>query len=111
VFSLPPLAAGGYSALLHVGNGATTRRDFACETGGDEWADSRPDVARLRAIAEASGGAFRFVDEVDTLAMPKATIVSTERQVAPIAPPWAWALLAAAAVGAHWYARRRSGLS
>ncbi len=110
-FTLPPLPAGGYSALLRVGNGATTRRDFACEAGGDEWADSRPDVDRLRAIAAATGGSFRFADEAGSLDLPKATVVSTERHVAPIAPPWVWALLAAACVGAHWYARRRSGLS
>ncbi len=108
--ALPPLAAGGYSALLRVGNAATTRRDFACEVGGDEWADSRPDVDRLRAIAEATGGTFRFADEAGSITLPKATVVSTERHVAPIAPPWVWALLAAIAIGAHWYARRRSGL-
>jgi hypothetical protein len=109
--TLPPLPAGGYSALLRVGEGATTRRDFACEVGGDEWADSRPDVDRLRAIAQATGGSFRFADEAGSIDLPKATVVSTERHVAPIAPPWVWALLAAASVGAHWYARRRSGLS
>ncbi len=109
--ALPPLAAGGYSALLTVGGGATTRRDFACETGGDEWADSRPDAERLRAIANASGGTFRFADDASALPFPKATVVSTERHVAPIAPPWLWALFAALAVGGHWYARRRSGLS
>jgi uncharacterized membrane protein len=110
-FTLPALPAGGYSALLRVGGGATTRRDFACEAGGDEWADSRPDVDRLRAIADATGGTFRFADEAGAIDLPKATVVSTERHVAPIAPPWVWALFAAAAVGAHWYARRRSGLS
>jgi uncharacterized membrane protein len=108
---LPALPAGGYSALLRVGEGATTRRDFACEVGGDEWADSRPDIERLEAIADATKGSFHFADDVGKIDLPKATVVSTERHVAPIAPPWLWALLAAAAVGAHWYARRRSGLS
>src|SRR6185503_2627839 len=92
-FALPPLPAGGYSALLRVGDGATTRRDFACEAGGDEWADSRPDVERLRAIASATSGAFHFADDAASLDLPKATVVSTERHVAPIAPPWVWALL------------------
>ena len=110
-FDLPPLAAGGYSALLHVGAGATTRRDFACEAGGDEWADTRPDAERLRAIADATHGSFRTADEASSITLPRATVVSTERHVAPIAPPWVWALMAAAAVGVHWYARRRSGLS
>jgi uncharacterized membrane protein len=108
---LPPLVAGGYSALLKVGDGAATRRDFACEVGGDEWADSRPDPQRLRDIASATGGSFRFADQAGALDLPKATVVSAERHVAPIAPPWVWALLAALAVGAHWYARRKSGLS
>ncbi|HEY1956219.1 MAG TPA: hypothetical protein VGH28_11405 [Polyangiaceae bacterium] len=110
-FTLPPLPAGGYSALLRVGDGATTRRDFACEAGGDEWADSRPDVDRLRAIASATSGAFHFAGDAASLDLPKATVVSSERHVAPIAPPWLWAFFAAACVGAHWYARRRSGLS
>jgi hypothetical protein len=30
--------------------------------------------------------------------------------VAPILPPWAWSLLAATVLGAHWIVRRRSGL-
>ena len=111
LFTMPPLPAGGYSALLRVGGGATTRRDFACETGGDEWADSRPDNERLRALADETGGSFHWADEAGAITMPKETVVSTERHVAPVAPPWMWALFAAAAVGAHWYARRRSGLS
>src|SRR5262249_30024923 len=45
------LEPGAYSARVWVGNGPSTRRDFACERGGDEWADSRPDEARLAAIA------------------------------------------------------------
>ncbi len=111
-FVLPPLDAGGYTARLRVGNGATTRHDFACEAGGDEWADSRPDGARLRALAEASGGVFAWADEdVSRLPLPKPTIVSAERHVVPVAPPWAWTLVAAFALGAHWIVRRRSGLS
>jgi uncharacterized membrane protein len=109
--TLPPLPAGGYSALLRVGEAATTRRDFACEVGGDEWADSRPDTERLRAIADATGGSYHVAEDTSAIDLPKATVVSTERHVAPIAPPWMWALIAAATVGAHWYARRRGGLS
>jgi hypothetical protein len=37
--------------------------------------------------------------------------VSAERHVVPVAPPWVWTLVAAATLGAHWFARRRSGLS
>jgi hypothetical protein len=47
-FALPVLPAGGYSARVRRGGGPTTKRDFACEAGGDEWADSRPDPERLR---------------------------------------------------------------
>ncbi len=109
---LPPLEPGGYTARLRVGNGATTRFDFACEAGGDEWADSRPDPARLQALAEATGGTFLFAGE-DTarLPLPRPTIVSAERHVVPVAPPWAWTLLAAVALGAHWIVRRKGGLS
>jgi uncharacterized membrane protein len=115
---LPALEAGGYSARLRIGNGAATRRDFACEAGGDEWADSRPDPERLRAIAAASGGSFAWAPSASggdppaiALPLPKPTVVSAERHVVPLAPPWAWALFAACAFGAHWLARRRSGLS
>jgi hypothetical protein len=109
---LPPLEPGGYTARLRVGRGVTTRFDFACEAGGDEWADSRPDPGRLRALADATGGTFLFAGE-DTaqLPLPKPTIVSAERHVVPVAPPWAWTLMAAVMMGAHWIVRRKGGLS
>ena len=96
---------------MRLGSGPATRRDFACETGGDEWADSRPDPDRLRAVAKATGGSFAWADEVGALPLPKATVVSAERHVVPIAPPWAWTLVAAVMMGAHWLVRRRVGLS
>jgi hypothetical protein len=108
---LPALEAGGYVARLRVNGGPTTRRDFACEAGGDEWADSRPDAPRLRALAQATGGTFVWANDAGSLPWPKPTVVSAERHVVPIAPPWAWTLLAAVMLGAHWIARRRSGLS
>jgi uncharacterized membrane protein len=108
--ALPPLAAGGYTARLKLGAGPTTRRDFACESGGDEWADSRPDRDRLRALASATGGSFHDATDDLTLPLPKPAVVSAERHVVPVAPPWAWTLAAAAALGVHWFARRRSGL-
>ncbi|WP_394838323.1 hypothetical protein LVJ94_15585 [Pendulispora rubella] len=109
--ALPPLPMGGYSARLRLGSGPTTRRDFACEAGGDEWADSRPDPERLRALAEATGGTFAFADDVRAIRLPKPTVVSAERHVVPVAPPWTWTLLAATLLGAHWFMRRRGGLS
>ncbi len=108
---LPPLEAGGYTARLRVAGGTTTRHDFACEAGGDEWADSRPDPDRLRALAEATGGVFAYAADAGKLPLPKPTVVSAERHVTPVAPPWVWTLTAAALLGAHWAARRRSGLS
>jgi uncharacterized membrane protein len=110
-FALPALQAGAYEARLRLGSGATTRRDFACEAGGDEWADSRPDARRLQALANAAGGSFAFASDADSLPLPKPTVVSAERHVTPLAPPWAWTLAAAVLLGAHWVARRRSGLS
>jgi len=110
--TLPALPSGGYTARLHAAGGATTRFDFACEAGGDEWADSRPDAARLKALADATGGTFLYAgDDMRRLPLPEPTRVSSERHVVPLAPPWAWTLFAAIALGGHWIARRRSGLS
>ncbi len=109
--TLPPLPAGGYTARLKLGPGPTTRRDFACEAGGDDWADSRPDGDRLRALAAATGGTFRWAEGDLTLPLPKPAVVSAERHVVPLAPPWTWTLAAAVLLGAHWFTRRRSGLS
>lgn len=109
--NVPALASGGYTARLRLGQGPVTRRDFACETGGDEWADSRPDPDRLSAIASATGGTFRHAGDDLALPFPKAAIISAERHVTPLAPPWIWTLAAACALGVHWFVRRRSGLS
>jgi len=108
---LGKLEPGGYSARIWVGTGPSTRRDFACERGGDEWADSRPDEARLRAIASATGGEFLRASDAAHLALPPATEVAAERRVQPIMPPWTWTLLAATALGIHWIARRKTGLA
>ncbi|HKQ70919.1 MAG TPA: glutamine amidotransferase, partial [Polyangiaceae bacterium] len=105
------LEPGGYSARVWVGTGPSTRRDFACERGGEEWADSRPDEARLRAIAKATGGEFMRAADVGRLPLPPSTEVAAERRVEPVLPPWTWTLMAAAALGAHWIARRKTGLA
>ncbi len=96
---------------MRLAGGAATRQDFACEAGGDEWADSRPDPERLERMAKATGGAFAFAADAGALPMPRPTVVSAERHVTPLAPPWAWTLAAALLLGAHWIVRRRSGLS
>ncbi len=111
LIELPPLPSGGYIAKAKL-NGATTRQLFACEAGGDEWADTRPDPERLKAISEASGGVFRMASDVTRgIPLPAPTVISQERRVTAVAPPWLWGALAAIALGAHWIARRRGGLS
>lgn len=108
------LEAGGYSVSAEIGEGAekgaAARRDFACEKGGDEWADPRPDIERLKAIAEATGGTFVNAKDIDSLPLPAATEVAAERRVSAVLPPWAWTLMAAVLLGAHWILRRRKGL-
>lgn len=118
---LPALSRGGYSARVRiVPRGSTadedsaqpaTRRDFACEKGGDEWADSRPDPDRLRAISKASGGTSVAFDALTELPKLEQTFVASRRAEVPVAPAWMWTTLAAVAVGLHWILRRRSGFS
>jgi uncharacterized membrane protein len=112
--ALGRLAAGGYTATVQLqggARGAPTRHDFACEVGGDEWADPRPDRDRLAAIARASGGRAVAPKDIEALPLPAAALLVTERRVRPILPAWAWSLLAAACLGGHWVVRRRAGLS
>jgi len=66
---------------------------------------------RLEAIAAATGGLAVGPDSIDRLPLPVATRVVAERRVEPFLAPWAWTALAAAALGAHWVARRRTGLA
>lgn len=118
------LEAGGYSATVEITppedatsggdearRGPTTRRDFACERGGDEWADTRPDPERLQMIAAATGGRAVTVDSIGSLPLPEATQIAIERRVSPILPPWGWTLAAALFGGVHWVIRRRGGLA
>jgi uncharacterized membrane protein len=108
---LGALEAGAYTARLKTADGATTRKDFACEAGGDEWADSRPDPQRLEALAKATGGAFANAADAGALPLPHPTVVNAERHVTPLAPAWAWSLSAAFFLGVHWLVRRRGGLA
>jgi len=105
------LKPGGYGARLRVGAAPPLRFDFACEAGGEAFADSRPDPARLTRIARASGGDAVTPDGIAGLPLPKATEVAVERHSAPLAPPWLWTLGAAVALGVHWISRRQQGLS
>jgi len=92
--------------------GALATRTLAvCERGGDEWADPRPDREKLASLARASGGVSVAASDLGSLPPPKAAVVTIERTVSPILPAWAWGLFAAIALGVHWFARRRGGLS
>ena len=53
----------------------------------------------------------RYADDDLALPLPKPTVVSAERHVVALAPPWAWTLISAVLLGVHWFTRRRSGLS
>src|SRR5690606_12295142 len=105
VVDVGPLEPGGYTARVRLGDGPATRRDFACERGGDEWADSRPDAARLRAMARATGGEMVTAAEAGELPLPPATEVNAERHVSPVLPPWLLTTFAALALSGHWIVR------
>lgn len=111
---LGTLTAGGYTATVRLtrqGRSAPSRYDFACEVGGQEWADPRPDVERLAVVAAETGGVAVDASGIDDLPLPRAAQVVAERRVNAVMPPWAWTLLAAVALGVHWVVRRRVGLS
>jgi uncharacterized membrane protein len=104
------LSEGGYTATVHIGSSPPSRFDFACESGGPAFADSRPDVALLERISKESGGVSLRAADASNLKAPPPTHVESQRVVAALLPAWVWALLAASGIGAHWYARRRAGL-
>lgn len=105
------LESGGYAARVQVGSAPVTRHDFACEKGGPAWADSRQDVDRLKAISAATDGVHRTYRDASELPMPSPTQVTAQRNASPLLPPWVWALLSSSLLGAHWLARRQTGLS
>ncbi len=112
--ALGKLSAGGHAATVRLrrqGRSAPSRYDFACEVGGDEWADPRPDAERLSAIARATGGKAVGPTGISELPLPQAARVVAERRVAPVMPAWGWTLTAAACLGGHWLTRRKSGLN
>ncbi|MCA9630415.1 MAG: hypothetical protein KC766_22245 [Myxococcales bacterium] len=104
------LEGGGYVARARVGDAPATRQDFACEEGGEAWADSRPDPGRMQAIAEVTGGSSVALGRIQDLPRADATRLATERHVSAWLPAWLWSLLAALGLGVHWLVRRRSGL-
>lgn len=107
---LGKLQPGGYVAQVRMGAAPPTRFDFACERGGQAWADTRPDPEGLARIAEAAGGESVSAADAARLPLPPPTEIAAERHVSPLVPPWLWALLSATALGWHWIERRRAGL-
>jgi hypothetical protein len=106
-----PLAVGGYSARMKVGDAPPTRFDFACEEGGLAFRDSRPDAPRLERIARATGGKSVLAAQIGDLPLPEATEVTLERHSSPLIPAWLWSLAAALGLGVHWLLRRQRGLA
>jgi uncharacterized membrane protein len=109
-FEIPQLEPGAYEARLREGPMLLAKEDFACERGGDEWADSRPDPQRLAALAAASGGTFAYSGGSSELSLPRPVRVSAQRLIRPLLPAWVLALSAAALLGLHWIVRRQDGL-
>ncbi len=107
---LGSLGPGGYTARIRIGKAPPTRLDFACERGGEAWSDSRPDPERLERISTLTKGTSVAFDRAADLPEPPSARISAERHVTPLLPPWAWTALAALALGAHWFVRRRGGL-
>ncbi len=110
LFTLPALPPGGFTARAKLRGGFSTTFDFACEAGGDEWADVRPDEGRLQRLAAATGGTFVRSDALGSLPLPAPTVITVERRSRPLLANWLWAFLAAAALGGHWVLRRQAKL-
>lgn len=106
---LPKLPAGAYAIEATSHTGATTRLDVACEAGGDEWADSRPDPDLLAALAKVTKGRALGPEDAASVPLPDPAVVSSERRVVPLAPAWLTSLAGALLLGLHWLLRRRVG--
>jgi uncharacterized membrane protein len=106
---LGPLPKGAYSALARVGDEPAARFDFACESGGTAWVDTRPDPARLMRLAQENGGKKVDYARGEDLPKPERTIVHGSRQAQPVLSVWLWTLLAACCLAFDWLLRRRDG--
>ncbi len=108
---LAPFAAGVHDLTLRKGELITAQGRIVCEAVGDEWIDVRPDRETLKVIAEASGGhAYASPSELDARIVPTRKLPASSRHEKPMAPSWLLALVAATALGVHWFERRRFGL-
>lgn len=114
-FMLPALPQGGYSIGIKIGQNPVAPVDFACETAGQEWADTRPDPDRLRDIAKQTAGKPRGVavssKDINKIKLPELAPITTHKRETPVAPPWLWALGASITLGIHWIVRRWAGLA
>jgi hypothetical protein len=109
--TLPALPEGGYVLRADVGAGILARLDFACERGGDEWADPRLGAAKLAELAKATAGDAVGSGSLERLTLPKATRVTSERSSQAWLPAWLLGALAALLAGIHWYVRRLYGFA
>jgi uncharacterized membrane protein len=109
-FDFPGLEPGGYAALVRVGKAPPLRFVFACEAGGEAWADSRPDPERLRGWSQARAGLSVSPAEVGSIPIPEGTSIIAKSVSVPLLPDAAWSTLAAIALGIHWLLRRYGGL-
>lgn len=103
--------AGAYSATIRLSDETPARFDFACESGGTAWADTRPDSSRLARLAKANGGTVVGPNGVRDLPTPAASQVHGSRHTRPVLSAWIWALLAAGCLACSWLLRRMDGLT
>lgn len=109
VGALPPGAYHLTARATLDGRAVTEDRTFVVRAEGRELEDVVARDGVLRAIAEASGGSYRFasLDGV-TVRDPREVRVGRQKQV----PVWShplWLLLALGLLAAEWALRRRSG--
>ncbi|MCH2110964.1 MAG: glutamine amidotransferase, partial [Polyangiaceae bacterium] len=108
IFTVPPLAAGAWLARAQVGDGPATRLFFACEKGGAAFGETRPDLPRLRELAQARGGEFLEAGPIG-FPRPKAQSVVLAKTVDELLPAWIWSLLAGLFLSLSWWFRRSAG--
>ncbi|MCA9600421.1 MAG: hypothetical protein KC417_00265, partial [Myxococcales bacterium] len=108
-----PVETGVYRITLKDPGGiALTEELFVVGAGASELANPWPNAALLRAVAERTGGKhFASLGDVPRLTDIDATRerVVGRKTMAPLATPWAFAILVAL-LAADWALRRRWGL-
>lgn len=108
-FSLVGPKPGGYAATVRFASGPSSRFVFACEAGGEAWADSRPDPKALESLSLATRGLSVTPSELNRLPEPPGTKVISERIETPLLPDSVWSGIACVLMGLHWIVRRRDG--